>query len=79
MTLTGGNVIQSLYDLPNNIAFIIATHHPCEVLNSSWSPFGNSGYLTLEEKKISIRCNESVTNGVVIANAVIPRSFLRIT
>lgn len=79
ITLTGGNVVQSLYDITENIAFNGTVFCPCEVLNSSWVPFGNSGYLTLEGKKIGIRCKESITNGAVIAAVVIPRHFLKIT
>lgn len=77
-SLTGGNTSQTLLTLPNNITFNREVFTPCEILNSSWSPCGNTGYITINNNKVYVRCKETTSYGVVIANVIVPASYVNI-
>lgn len=77
-SLTGGNTNQTLLTLPNNITFNMEVFTPCEILDSSWSPCGNTGYITINNNKVYVRCKETTSYGVVIANVIVPASYVNI-
>lgn len=78
-SLTGGNTSQTLLTLPNNITFNSEVFTPCEILDSSWTPCGNTGYITITNNKVNIRCNKTTSYGVVIANVIVPASYVNIS
>lgn len=77
-SLTGGNTAQTLLTLPNNITFNKEVFTPCEILDGSWTPCGNTGYITIKNNKVDIRCKNTTSYGVVIANAIVPAEYVNI-
>lgn len=77
-SLTGGNISQTLLTLPDNITFNREVFTPCEILDSSWSPCGNTGYITINNNKVYVRCKETTSYGVVVANVIVPASYVNI-
>ena len=75
--LTGGNTDQILCNIPDNGRFVRAIFAPCEVLSYNWKPIGNTGYVTFEDNTIKIRCKDSINDGVVVANLMIPRHIIQ--
>lgn len=75
--LTGGNTDQILCNIPDNGRFVRAIFAPCEVLSYNWTPIGNTGYVTFEDNTIKIRCKDSINDGVVVANLMIPRHIIQ--
>ena len=57
-SLTGGNVNQTLLTLPNGITFNYEVFTPCEILDGSWTPCGNTGYITMHNNTVDIRCKK---------------------
>ena len=41
-SLTGGNTTQTLLDLPNGITLKNEVFAPCEIIDGSWTPYGNA-------------------------------------
>lgn len=69
--LTGGNGNNTVI-LPGNAYFKRNVFAPCTILNSNWYPTGNNGYVTANKNTLNIRCKDSITSGVVIANFTVP-------
>lgn len=77
-SLIGGNINdQTLIDLPNGIVFKDEIFAPCEILDGSWTPYGNTGYVNARNEKITVRCKDSASAGVVIATFVVPTSSIK--
>lgn len=77
-SLIGGNINdQTLIDLPNGIVFKDEIFAPCEILDGSWTPYGNTGYVNGRNEKITVRCKDSASAGVVIATFVVPTSSIK--
>lgn len=74
--LTGGNT-DNTYKLPNGVNFTCSLFAPCEILDQNWTPIGNSGYISVNGNKLTVRCATSISNGVVIANIVAPASLVQ--
>lgn len=74
--LTGGNT-DNTYKLPNGVNFTCSLFAPCEILDQNWTPIGNSGYISVNGNKLTVRCATSISNGVVIANIVAPASSVQ--
>ena len=66
-SLTGGNTF-------NNEVFA-----PCEIIDGSWTPRGNTGYITIHNNTVDIRCKDTTSYGVVIANVIVPASYINIS
>lgn len=47
------------------------------MLSYNWTPIGNTGYVTFEDNTIKIRCKDSINDGVVVANLMIPRHIIQ--
>ena len=77
-SLTGGNVNQTLLTLPNGITFNHEVFTPCEIIDRSWTPCGNTGYITMHNNTVDIRCENTTSYGVVIANVIVPASYINI-
>ena len=78
-SLIGGNINdQTLIDLPNGIVFKDEIFAPCEILDGSWTPYGNTGYVNGRNEKITVRCKDSASAGVVIATFVVPTSSIKL-
>lgn len=77
-SLTGGNVNQTLLTLPNGITFNNEVFTPCEIIDGSWTPCGNTGYITMHNNTVDIRCKNTTSHGVVIANVIVPASYINI-
>lgn len=77
-SLIGGNINdQTLIDLPTGIVFKDEIFAPCEILDGSWTPYGNTGYVNGRNEKITVRCKDSASAGVVIATFVVPTSSIK--
>lgn len=77
-SLIGGNINdQTLIDLPNGIVFKDEIFAPCEILDGNWIPYGNTGYVNGRNEKITVRCKDSASAGVVIATFVVPTSSIK--
>ena len=78
ISLIGGNLNdQTLIDLPYGIVFKDEIFAPCEILDGSWTPCGNTGYVNGRNEKITVRCKDSASAGVVIATFVVPTSSIK--
>lgn len=77
-SLTGGNVNQTLLTLPNGITFNNEVFTPCEILDGGWTPRGNTGYITIHNNTVDVRCKDTTSYGVVIANVIVPASYINI-
>lgn len=73
--LKGGNT-DNVVSLPDGVNFTTALFAPCEVLDTNWTPVGNSGYISVNRNQLTIRCKETM-NGVVIANLVAPAAHVQ--
>ena len=73
--LKGGNT-NNVVSLPDGVNFTTALFAPCEVLDTNWTPVGNSGYISVNRNQLTIRCKETM-NGVVIANLVAPAAYVQ--
>lgn len=51
--------------------------HRVRLLSYNWTPIGNTGYVTFEDNTIKIRCKDSINDGVVVANLMIPRHIIQ--
>ena len=58
-SLTGGNTTQTLLDLPNGITLKNEVFAPCEIIDGSWTPYGNTGYINARNGQINVRCKDS--------------------
>ena len=76
-SLTGGNTIQTLLDLPNGITLKNEVFAPCEIINGSWTPYGNTGYINARNGQINVRCKDSTSTSIVIAMFTVPRYFIQ--
>ena len=76
-SLTGGNTTQTLLDLPNGITLKNEVFAPCEIIDGSWTPYGNTGYINARNGQINVRCKDSASAGVVIATFVVPTSSIK--
>lgn len=71
----GGNT-NNIVSLPDGVNFTTSLFAPCEVLDTNWTPVGNSGYISVNRNQLTIRCKETM-NGVVIANLVAPAAYVQ--
>lgn len=71
----GGNT-NNIVSLPDGVNFTTSLFAPCEVLDTNWTPVGNSGYISVNRNQLTIRCKETM-NGVVIANLVAPAVYVQ--
>lgn len=76
-SLTGGNTIQTLLDLPNGITLKNEVFAPCEIIDGSWTPYGNTGYINARNGQINVRCKDSTSTSIVIAMFTVPRYFIQ--
>ena len=76
-SLTGGNTTQTLLDLPNGITLKNEVFAPCEIINGSWTPCGNTGYINARNGQINVRCKDSTSTSIVIAMFTVPRYFIQ--
>ena len=76
-SLTGGNVTQTLLDLPNGITLKNEIFAPCEIIDGSWTPYGNTGYINARNGQINVRCKDSTSTSIVIAAFVVPAGFIK--
>ena len=75
-SLTGGNTTQTLLDLPNGITLKNEVFAPCEIIDGSWTPYGNTGYINVRNGQINVRCKDSTSTSIVIAMFTVPRLSL---
>lgn len=71
-----GENTDNVVSLPDGVNFTTALFAPCEVLDTNWTPVGNSGYISVNRNQLTIRCKETM-NGVVIANLVAPAAHVQ--
>ena len=76
-SLTGGNVTQTLLDLPDGITLEKEVFAPCEIIDGSWTPYGNTGYINARNGQINVRCKDSTSTSIVIAVFTVPRYFVQ--
>lgn len=76
-SLTGGNTAQTLLDLPNGITLKNEVFAPCEIIDGSWTPYGNTGYINARNGQINVRCKDSTSTSIVIAMFTVPRYFIQ--
>ena len=76
-SLTGGNTTQTLLDLPNGITLKNEVFAPCEIIDGSWTPYGNTGYINARNGQINVRCKDSTSTSIVIAMFTVPRCFIQ--
>lgn len=76
-SLTGGNTNQTLLDLPNGITLKNEVFAPCEIIDGSWTPYGNTGYINARNGQINVRCKDSTSTSIVIAMFTVPRCFIQ--
>lgn len=76
-SLTGGNTNQTLLDLPNGITLKNEVFAPCEIIDGSWTPYGNTGYINARNGQINVRCKDSTSTGIVIAMFTVPMYFIQ--
>ena len=76
-SLTGGNTTQTLLDLPNGITVKNEVFAPCEIIDGSWTPYGNTGYINARNGQINVRCKDSTSTSIVIAMFTVPRYFIQ--
>ena len=76
-SLTGGNTTQTLLDLPNGITLKNEVFAPCEIIDGSWTPYGNTGYINAKNGQINVRCKDSTSTSIVIAMFTVPRYFIQ--
>lgn len=76
-SLTGGNTTQTLLDLPNGITLKNEVFAPCEIIDGSWTPYGNTGYINARNGHINVRCKDSTSTSIVIAMFTVPRYFIQ--
>lgn len=76
-SLTGGNTTQTLLDLPNGITLKNEVFAPCEIIDGSWTPYGNTGYINARSGQINVRCKDSTSTSIVIAMFTVPRHFIQ--
>lgn len=76
-SLTGGNTTQTLLDLPNGITLKNEVFAPCEIIDGSWTPYGNNGYINARNGQINVRCKDSTSTSIVIAMFTVPRYFIQ--
>ena len=76
-SLTGGNTTQTLLDLPNGITLKNEVFAPCEIIDGSWTPYGNTGYINVRNGQINVRCKDSTSTSIVIAMFTVPRYFIQ--
>ena len=76
-SLTGGNTTQTLLDLPNGITLKNEVFAPCEIIDGSWTPYGNTGYINARNGQINVRCKDSTSASIVIAMFTVPRYFIQ--
>lgn len=76
-SLTGGNTTQTLLDLPNGITLKNEVFAPCEIIDGSWTPCGNTGYINARNGQINVRCKDSTSTSIVIAMFTVPRYFIQ--
>ena len=76
-SLTGGNTTQTLLDLPNGITLKNEVFAPCEIIDGSWTPYGNTGYINARNGQINVRCKDSTSTSIVIAMFTVPRHFIQ--
>jgi hypothetical protein len=76
-SLTGGNTTQTLLDLPNGITLKNEVFAPCEIIDGSWTPYGNTGYINARNGQINVRCKDSTSTSIVIAMFTVPRYFIQ--
>ena len=65
-SLTGGNTTQTLLDLPNGITLKNEVFAPCEIIDGSWTPYGNTGYINARNGQINVRCKDSTSTSKII-------------
>lgn len=66
-SLTGGNTTQTLLDLPNGITLKNEVFAPCEIIDGSWTPYGNTGYINARNGQINVRCKDSTSTSIVLS------------
>ena len=76
-SLTGGNTTQTLLDLPNGITLKNEVFAPCEIIDGSLTPYGNTGYINARNGQINVRCKDSTSASIVIAMFTVPRYFIQ--
>ena len=76
-SLTGGNTTQTLLDLPNGITLKNEVFAPCEIIDGSWTPYGNTGYINARNGQINVRCKDSTSTSIAIAMFTVPRYFIQ--
>lgn len=76
-SLTGGNTTQTLLDLPKGITLKNEVFAPCEIIDGSWTPYGNTGYINARNGQINVRCKDSTSTSIVIAMFTVPRYFIQ--
>ena len=76
-SLTGGNTTQTLLDLPNGITLKNEVFAPCEIIDGSWTPYGNTGYINARNGQINVRCKDSTSTSIVIAMFTVPSYFIQ--
>lgn len=76
-SLTDGNTTQTLLDLPNGITLKNEVFAPCEIIDGSWTPYGNTGYINARNGQINVRCKDSTSTSIVIAMFTVPRYFIQ--
>lgn len=76
-SLTGGNTTQTLLNLPNGITLKNEVFAPCEIIDGSWTPYGNTGYINARNGQINVRCKDSTSTSIVIAMFTVPRYFIQ--
>lgn len=76
-SLTGGNTTQTLLDLPNGITLKNEVFAPCEIIDGSWTPYGNTGYINARNGQINVRCKDSTSTSIIIAMFTVPRYFIQ--
>ena len=83
LNLTGGNTTPTnnkVATLPSNITVnFIQVTNSVDVMDSSWTPTGNTMMMMIQNSAIFGRCRSNTTNGVITHTVTIPRFLVSIT
>lgn len=84
LNLTGGNIAapanNKVATLPSNVKVkLIQFTNSVDVMDSSWTPTGNTMVMMIQTSSIFGRCRNNATNGVITHTVTIPRFLVDIT
>lgn len=84
LNLTGGNTdaqaVNKVATLPSNVTVnFIQVTNSVDVMDSSWTPTGNTMVMNINNSSIFGRCRTNATNGVIVQTVTLPRYLVSIT